>query len=265
MSDTSAARAQLEHALNTTLAALGIAPGQSLMVHSDAMAVAQFRGLGSQEGMQFFWTALQRYLGAQSTLFVPTFTYALTQGQVYDPATTPSQVGQMTEAFRTMTQSYRNRDPIFSMAMTGNEAESLAARDCTNCFDDTSPFAFLHQQQGMILGLGCHPDRITFTHYVEQLLGVDYRYLKTFSGQRRSAGGEPECVEVAYFVRDLERETQIDLRLLIDELKTRGQWRQALFGRIPVWAVACEDFVEATKALLTRQSNGLIREAHAGR
>ncbi|WP_323914998.1 AAC(3) family N-acetyltransferase [Aeromonas veronii] len=246
-------------ALSHTLSTLGIARGSTLMVHSDAMAVAQFPGQSNNAGMHAFWSGIQEWLGDEGTLLVPTFTYSLTRQVCFDRATSPSEVGLMTELFRTLPDVGRTRDPIFSMAVWGAGGGEIITAGGHDCFGQDSPFAWLAAHDGWIAGFACHPDRITFTHYVEQQLGVDYRFMKRFEGDV-CEGGAVRPWYCDYFVRRLDLASEIDLSRLVDALKSQGKWRQALFGRLPVWAVRCADFAAVAKQLITEHPHALIRE-----
>ncbi|MFM4768056.1 AAC(3) family N-acetyltransferase [Aeromonas veronii] len=246
-------------ALSHTLSTLGIARGSALMVHSDAMAVAQFPGQSNNAGMHSFWCGIQEWLGDEGTLLVPTFTYSLTRKVCFDRATSPSEVGLMTELFRTLPDVGRTRDPIFSMAVWGAGGDEIITAGGHDCFGQDSPFAWLAAHDGWIAGFACHPDRITFTHYVEQQLGVDYRFMKRFEGEVCD-GGAVRPWYCDYFVRRLDLASEIDLSRLVDALKCQGKWRQALFGRLPVWAVRCADFAAVAKQLIAEHPHALIRE-----
>lgn len=246
-------------ALSHTLSTLGIARGSALMVHSDAMAVAQFPGQSNSAGMHAFWSGIQEWLGDEGTLLVPTFTYSLTRQVCFDRATSPSEVGLMTELFRTLPYVGRTRDPIFSMAVWGAGGDEIITAGGHDCFGQDSPFAWLAAHDGWIAGFACHPDRITFTHYVEQQLGVDYRFMKRFEGEV-CEGGAVRPWYCDYFVRRLDLASEIDLSRLVDALKCQGKWRQALFGRLPVWAVRCADFAAVAKQLIAEHPHALIRE-----
>ncbi|WP_421252901.1 AAC(3) family N-acetyltransferase [Aeromonas jandaei] len=246
-------------ALSHTLSTLGIARGSALMVHSDAMAVAQFPGQSNNAGMHAFWSGIQECLGDEGTLLVPTFTYSLTRQVCFDRATSPSEVGLMTELFRTLPDVGRTRDPLFSMAVWGAGGDEIITAGGHDCFGQDSPFAWLAAHDGWIAGFACHPDRITFTHYVEQQLGVDYRFMKRFEGEVCD-GGDVRPWYCDYFVRRLDLASEIDLSRLVDALKSQGKWRQALFGRLPVWAVRCADFAAVAKQLIAEHPHALIRE-----
>ncbi|MBW3762570.1 AAC(3) family N-acetyltransferase [Aeromonas jandaei] len=229
------------------------------MVHSDAMAVAQFPGQSNNAGMHAFWSGIQEWLGDEGTLLVPAFTYSLTRQVCFDRVTSPSEVGLMTELFRTLPDVGRTRDPIFSMAVWGVGRDEIITAGGHDCFGQDSPFAWLAAHDGWIAGFACHPDRITFTHYVEQQLGVDYRFMKRFEGEVCD-GGAVRPWYCDYFVRKLDLASEIDLSRLVDALKSQGKWRQALFGRLPVWAVRCADFAAVAKQLIAEHPHALIRE-----
>ncbi len=245
--------------LEQTLKALGIARGSALMIHSDAMAVAQFPGQGNAAGMSAFWGGLQDWLGPQGTLLVPVFSYSFTRQECFDCASTPSQVGLMTELFRTLPGVARTRDPIFSVAVWGAGSDALAAAPCHDCFGPDSPFAWLAGHDGWIAGFACHPDRITFTHYVEQCFGVGYRFMKRFEGEVIEEGAARPW-HCDYFVRRLDLASEIDLTRLVAALRAEGRWREALLGRVPVWAVRCADFAAVASRLVATHPHALIRE-----
>ena len=49
----------MKQAIEQALSELGIPKGSALMVHSDAMVVAQFPGMGNAQGIATFWMHLQ--------------------------------------------------------------------------------------------------------------------------------------------------------------------------------------------------------------
>jgi aminoglycoside 3-N-acetyltransferase len=120
----------------------------------------------------------------------------------------------------------------------------------------------LAQHDAWLACLGCGLDRLTFTHYVEQAVGVDYRYFKTFTGVCVEGGGETPGT-VRYFVRDLDRKTAIDLSRLKTDLAQAGRLATAAVGRVGLSAVRCSAFEAAARGLLARNPSGLIQEGTA--
>lgn len=251
-------QADIEQALRQ----VGVQAGDVVMLHADALVLAQLPPMPMTARYQCLFDALDKVLGAQGTLVMPTFTYSLTSGECFDPATTPSTVGALSDHFRQLPVVRRSADPLFSIAARGALAAELVAADGEESFGARSPFARLAAHNAWLLCLGCSLDRITFTHYVEQQIGVDYRYMKTFTGERR-VDGEPRPVQRHYYVRDLARDTTIHLSRLQAALQSAGQLHTAAVGRVALYAVRCADFAATARTLVAAQPNALIREGAA--
>lgn len=242
------------------LARVGIAAGDTLMLHADAMAAAQMTQVPQEERPQALLEAIQEHLAKNGTLVLPTFSYSFTDGQDYDPATAPCRVGLLGERFRQMPGVLRSLDPIFSVAARGAKAEELTSADAGNCFGPGSFFGRLHRAGGKIACLGCTLQVVTFLHYVERDLSVAYRYDKEFRGRVRQAGGQWLDTSVTYFVRDLGRDSESVLLPLQRRLAAAGLLRQTSLGRVGLICVDCQDFYQETRALLTQHPLALIKE-----
>jgi aminoglycoside 3-N-acetyltransferase len=240
----------------------GVRRGDVLMLHADAIVLAQLPPMTADERFDVLFDALDDVLGPDGTLVMPTFTYSFTKGERFDVAATPSAVGLLTEAFRTRAGVLRSRDPIFSVAARGRLARRFAEAASDDCFGPNSAFAILAEQDAWLACLGCSLDRLTFTHAVEQAAGVDYRSFKTFSGVRLEGGVETPA-SARYFVRDLDRDTVIDLSRLKADLVQASALATAAVGRVGLSAVRCSVFEAAAVALLARNPSGLIREGAA--
>lgn len=240
----------------------GIAPGDALLLHCDAMAAAQMTHLPPQERLKALLQAIQAHLGPNGTLVLPTFTYSFTQGQDYDPANTPSQVGLLTERFRQLPGVRRSLDPIFSVAALGARAEELTRGPVAQCFGPDSFFGRLHRLGGKIVCLGCTLQVVTFLHYVERALGVDYRFDKTFRGRLRQHDGAWAESQVVFFARDLGRASESVLMPLQQRLEAAGRLAKTSLGRVALYAVSCADFFAQTSALLAQRPLALIREGN---
>ena len=256
----SGAAQPLKSAVRECLSQLGIARGDTVFLHSDAIVVAQFPGLETQERIHCLLDAIEEFLGTEGTLALPTFTYSFTKNEVFDRQKTPSTVGMITEMFRLRPKTRRNADPIFSVAASGAGAEEFANTNGRECFGPQSTFALLHRRNAWIAGLGCGFDRATFVHYVEKSLGVDYRYDKKFSGTMINEQGETEISDAIYFVRDLDRKTTTHLNALHEHLRNQRRLAESEFGRFRMWAVRSADFFDAATALLKTNPSALIEE-----
>jgi aminoglycoside 3-N-acetyltransferase len=245
--------------VGAALHACGIAAGDTIMLHSDAIVTAQFRETPPERRIDLLIDAILAVLGSAGTLTMPTFTYSFARGEPFDLAQSASTVGIVTEHFRRRSGVRRSADPLFSVAAWGHHAELFANAAADDCFGDGSAFALLRRVDATIACLGCAFDRVTFVHHVEQAVGVDYRYRKRFAGTLiRDGVSRPAHVD--YLVRDLDRDTQTDLRRLEHRLRERGKLGAGVIGRIGVTAVKARDFFDVAAELLAEDPAALIRE-----
>lgn len=154
--------------LRRDLAALGIRPGDTVLMHSS------FRSLGGiEDGAKGFFETFLELLAAEGTLVLPTLSYASVTAEqpCFDVGMTPSCVGWLPEYFRAQVPGVRRSlHATHSCAAVGRNAELLLAGHelDTTPVGPHSPFAKLPKVGGKILFLGCHPDHNTSMHGVEE-------------------------------------------------------------------------------------------------
>ena len=237
----------------------GIQQGSVLMLHSDAIFLAQTRHMPKEDRYALLFEALNEVLGPEGTLIIPTFTYSATKGELFTVEETPSTVGELTEYFRKLPDVQRSRDPIFSVAVRGKKVEKFANAEVGDTFGEDSIFGLLDRHDAWIACLACSFDRITYTHYVEQKAGVDYRYFKNFTYEIVKKN-EKERNTVRYFVRDLKRESTIKLDLLKARLEKIDKLYQSEMGKFLLSCVQSKIFRDEAKRLLMKKNNALILE-----
>lgn len=175
-----------EESLGRDLAALGVAPDAVLMVHASLREVGQVLG-----GPQTVVRVLLRLIGPEGTLVMPAFSPAgadpaqwwnrppvpevqrdviRAHMPVFDAATTPSEMGAVSEAFRTWPGTRRSDHPTGSLCARGPQAALLV---------DTHPLA-MHEGPGtpyerlvalgaVVLLLGVGFESCTLMHHAESL------------------------------------------------------------------------------------------------
>jgi aminoglycoside 3-N-acetyltransferase len=176
--------------LVTDLRALGVRPGDTVLVH------ASLRGIGwTVGGAQAAVEALLAAVGPAGTVVVPALTagntdphrWAATRGEpvpeawwpvvrahlpAFDPAVTASSgVGVIAEAVRTWPGAVRSTHPQTSFAAVGARAgELLAVHDLDCHYGARSPLGALVSAgaQGLLLGVGW--DVCTTFHHAEYLV-----------------------------------------------------------------------------------------------
>lgn len=176
---------------------LGIPRDGVLMVHS---AFRQFGRDGYQ--MASVLDVLMDYM-APGTLLLPTMSWRFVKpnNPFFDEQATPSNVGALTELFRTRYATHRSLHPTHSGAALGRAAADITGEhhlEATPC-GDRSPFGKLVAHDGWVVMFGISMDCCTLVHHVEEKVAIDL-YLKpeseteTYTCRRRS--GEEVAVRL---------------------------------------------------------------------
>jgi aminoglycoside 3-N-acetyltransferase len=181
--------------------ALGVEAGDVLLVHSS------YKSLGDVEGgPQTVVHALLDVLGPDGTLIMPTFNFDFTKGVPWDVRKTPSKMGILTEIVRTNPRSKRVFHPFYSFAILGKHAEMLGNLRYKSSYERNSVFGKLRDLDGkiMIIGLS-YNNSMTFFHHIEQMEGVNYRFLKQFTGEVTDENGHTYTDTFEMLVRDIDK------------------------------------------------------------
>ena len=160
--------------MTARLRALGIRPGDLLLVHSSLRALGPLDG-----GAEMVLESLLETLGPEGTLMMPGFQhgseYLLAAGKVcFDVRNDPSECGYLTEFFRRFPGTLRSLSPTHSMTACGPLAEELL-RDHEKCPVTAgwgSPFEKLIRAGGKILMLGAASSSNTTMHFLENTGGA---------------------------------------------------------------------------------------------
>lgn len=184
---------------------VGVRSGDVVFSHSSvAMLGIPECGLEQTAIAEMFLSAFQEATGGTGTWILPAYTYSYTKDERFDPATTPptQDMGLLPCVLWRHPAARRSLDPIFSVIAIGPRAQEMTSGVPASCFGEDCVYARLIEADGAIcnVGIGSHS---ALLHHVEQMLGVPYRYLKTFRGES-VIDGEPRVTEITYNVRNLD-------------------------------------------------------------
>jgi aminoglycoside 3-N-acetyltransferase len=189
---------------------LGIEEGDTLLVHSSYKSFGLVDG-----GPQTVIRALEAALGAEGTLIMPTFNFDFTQGKPWDVRKTRSKMGALTELVRMDPRAKRVFHPFYSFAVLGKHAEMLGSLRYKSSYERNSVFGKLRDLDGKIMVIGLsYNDSMTFFHHIEQMEGVDYRFLKQFTGQVTDENGNTYTDTFEMLVRDVDK----GVRTMVDPM-----------------------------------------------
>ena len=203
----------------------GVKKGDTIFVHSD---ISLFGKLQTSDRDLLFGSlvdSLKESVGNEGTIIMPTFSFSFSKNQPYDVENSKSTVGVLTEFFRNQQDVSRTIHPNHSAAVWGKHKKYLMDIS-KDTFDEGSIFGKLHQLKGKLVFFGVTlTNSCTFIHYIEQMHGVPFRYIKKFKGRIIEDGKEYEdefsfyCKYLCFFVSMLKLEKHLLEKGLLKEVR----------------------------------------------
>ena len=199
--------------LGSVFKRLGLRAGDIVMIHSRLFTLGRFAPSMEREALtSAFIESLLGVVGSSGTLIFPTFTFAVFKTGRFSVLDTRSEMGILSEDAMSRKDSVRTHHPLYSVATIGPHGGVCQSASRETCFGKGSLFDVLHEMNGsgatkdrvrfLTIGVDPPPAALTYTHYIEEQMGVPYRYHKQFSGRVVTEGRE-SAYEVQGFVRNL--------------------------------------------------------------
>jgi aminoglycoside 3-N-acetyltransferase len=218
--------------LHEIISGLGIHSKDILLVSSNVMRL--FCLIGSKDISNSLIESLQNIIGSEGTLLFPTYNWDFCQGKPFDYHKTPSKTGSLSKAALLRNDFKRSKHPIYSFAVWGKYQDYLCSLDNTDSFGPDSPFDFLYKWQGKNLLIDVdYQNSFTFLHYVEESIGVAYRYIKDFTSLYIDEYSKSRERKYSMYVRNLEMETENNINPIGDVFKSQGAARIKMEKGIP--------------------------------
>ena len=187
--------------------AAGIEKGDTVLIHSSIRrTLTRYLRQGIRLTPEDILKSFLESVGEEGTILLPLFNFDFPKGVGFDIVKSPSHMGALTEEARKHPLAVRTGHPIYSFAIIGAKSNEFKNIDNFSGYGADSPFALLHKINGKIAVLDL-PDQssMTFYHHVEEMLEVDYRYHKVFSGNYVDSLGNETVKEYGLFVRNIEK------------------------------------------------------------
>ena len=202
---------------------LPISKGDILYVVSDVLDLAKScRDNGERFECDKFIVSLQEAVGDCGTLMFPTFNWDFCKGIAFDYRSTKGKTGVLGNTALKMQGFKRTRHPLYSFAVWGRDKETLVQMDNVSSFAENSPFAYMREKRARTFVMGLSSLRHnSFVHYIEQSLGVEYRFEKEFTALYIDSTGNASERTYTMYVRYLERNVQYvpqPMERIIDQL-----------------------------------------------
>ncbi len=143
------------------LAALGLARGMDIMVHSSLSSIGHVLG-----GADTVIEALLAVIGKRGTVMMPSFNHRA--AQVYNPMTTPTTNGAIPDAFWRRRDAVRSDHPTHAVAAVGPRAETFCSdHSKKGLWTPDSPIGQFVHGNGHIVLLGVDHNATTAYHVAE--------------------------------------------------------------------------------------------------
>jgi len=214
---------------------LNIKKGDILLVSSDILNL--LINLKKHEGIidpNYIIDNLQRIVGFEGTLLFPTYNWDFCRGFAFDYHKTPSMTGSLSSTALKRKDFRRTKHPIYSFAVWGKYQDLLYSMDNTDSFGIDSPFDFLYKKHGKNLIIDVdYQSCFTYAHYVEERVGVVYRYIKHFSAGYIDEQSKREERQFSMYVRNLEMETEHNSNPIGEILENKGIAIKKQINNIP--------------------------------
>lgn len=238
---------------------LGIHAGDTVFVHSDISVFGKLalpdKEVFLQKLCNLFFTAV----GETGTVAMPTFSYSFgSEGNgVFDADQSKSTVGSLTEFFRHLPGVKRSLQPMLSAAARGPRAAELLAVG-KDSFGRGTVFENLRTLDATIVLFGVTMNACTFLHHIEQIYGVSYRSMKTFTGTVVH-GGERHEDSCTYFARPLDGSAENDFSRIEPRLRESGILRETAIGASTISAISARALFDEGMRYLTADPSGMLQ------
>lgn len=226
-----------------TYQALGIQEGQTVMVRSDLLRLGRSRN--PRELLAMHFDALCKSVNLnRGTVVMPSASYSLCNtDRVYDPATTKSEVGVLSEFFRKRAE-IRSLHPFTSYSALGKNAKAICQNVSQHSYGLCSPKARLIDADAQFISIGLLPQRsCTVVHHIEFMAGVPYRYTKEFE---HSVLIESEIKKMFFYMyvwyRNMQFERDGNLKIIEAYLNGGGEIHKQSFGAGHLYKYSLKQF-----------------------
>ena len=224
-------------------ALFGLEKGDAVWIASDMKNLLyECISHDDDKDLNVFLDGIIDIIGPEGTILVPTFNWNFCQGKTFDYYKTPCKTGSLGKIALKRDDFKRTKHPIYSFAVWGKDKEELCARDYKSSFGIESPFTYCREKnaKNIFIDVECQHS-FTFVHYVEEMEGITYRYLKDFTADYIDENGVKTTRTYSMNVRDLSEDIFITIYPFEEDFKKIGASRRFTANGIPMKVIKMGD------------------------
>jgi aminopeptidase-like protein/aminoglycoside N3'-acetyltransferase len=236
----------------------GLLPGDIVLFQVSHLSLGPEECSASgREMCEFLYSTMREVVGSEGTILLPAYSFSFCRNEDFDVQSTPSIQGawssslEVIEYFRSLPGAVRSTDPIHSVTGLGPGAENLLAGLPNTSYGKDCLHERLMKAGGKICGIGVSLAEASFLHYVEESVGVPFRYKKLFTGRigqngnlRKQGWISSVPIRAANGLPDGTR--------LEKMARSEGRCRVAAVGLGEVVSIDCRNFYELIRREIAR-------------
>ena len=243
--------------LSAKLRAMGIRPGDTLLVHSAYGPLLGFEGTPGN-----LIEAFLEAVGPTGNLLMVSLPYTsatsdyLRRTEVFDVRKTPSRMGLVSESFRRLKGVRRSLHPTHPLLAYGPKSDWIVSghEECRFPCGEGTPYEKLFELKGKVLFFGVTEYSFTFHHYLEDRVKnrIPFALYETEPYPIKvvdEAGNERQMRAYAFTKEAISRRR---VRVLFDELDRRKRIARARIGNTDLTLLEAADSVACTDELADR-------------
>jgi len=246
---------------------VGIASGDIVMIHSRIFTLGKIPiDVNKNEFTDALINTIGNLVGPTGTLIFPTFTLSTCKNTNFDLINSASEMGALSERARLRGDGIRTSHPIYSTVIFGNQPTELLNADISSCFGRDSFFGVLHSMNKtekyknrvkfLTIGLDYPTEALTYIHFIEECMGVPYRYHKIFPCKVKLEDRSFD-IDVQFFVRNLAADVIFDKRSSWDLLQHQDGVKTTKLGDSLISIVPEDVLFNSIKFALTEKNDFL--------
>jgi aminopeptidase-like protein/aminoglycoside N3'-acetyltransferase len=230
----------------TSLREAGLCAGDNVFLTTSLGMIGFLEGAEEADDLNgAFLDAVRTVLGETGTVFVPTYSYTFGRGTasspaVFDPETTPAEIGPFPEFFRKQPAVVRSHDPMMSIAGLGPLAARILHDIPNTSYGHGCVFAKLLDVPCKCVSIGLGPNWMPFIHHADWLCKVPFRFDKLFQGLIKR-GDRLDKLTWIYNVRTNHSSSRANAHEVAKRAVASNLWKWAKLGRARIYVA---DYLE---------------------
>ena len=192
--------------LENSLREIGVSEGDNVFIHSNIGFFGRMKDVKSADELcNCFLSVIKKTVTTNGTIVLPAFSYSFCHNEVYNPKTTKTTCGMLSEYAIKQSDTIRSIDPNFSIVAWGRLSKEYTENPTHESFGKGSFWSRILESGGKIICMNFDCGS-TFVHYVERANDVSYRYNKAFNGIIEMPDGNKIRDYAVHFVFEGEKD-----------------------------------------------------------